>query len=90
MTESNVLHKLLGDQLSVWPLAAANYRAVKTAQLRKMQVGGLEVTVQHNPGRVNSVLASSEKPSREQCVLCEKNRPKAQQIIRFEARKGRK
>lgn len=90
MNESNVLHKLLGDQLSVWPLAAANYRAVKTSQLRKMPVGGLEMTIQHNPGRVSSVLATAEKPSREQCVLCEKNRPKAQQKIQFEARKGRK
>lgn len=83
MKESALLHKLLGDQLSVWPLASANYRSLKAAGTKTSFSGGIPVTIQLNPGRkMRSVTAD--------CHLCGQNRPKEQQSIKFEARKGRK
>ena len=48
------VEKFLTDQLSVWPLAAANFRTLKQAQTRTLEVGGLTVRIQHNPGRIRS------------------------------------
>lgn len=50
----NDISKFVRDQLSVWPAAAANFRSMKKALTRKLMVGGLEVTVQHNPERIRS------------------------------------
>ena len=35
------LRKFIKDQLSVWPLAAANYRSLKSVRTRELTVGGL-------------------------------------------------
>ena len=48
------LRKFIKDQLSVWPLAATNFRALKKARTREMTVCGLPCRVQWNPERVAS------------------------------------
>lgn len=47
----NNIDKFIKDQLSVWPLAAENYRDLKKVETKRLDVGGLEIIVQHNPCR---------------------------------------
>lgn len=86
------IHKFVGDQLSRWPLACNNFRALKAVTVRKMNVGGLDVVVQHNPARIISSAAKTDAASLQQrkCFLCRDNRPKEQISLDFEGRKGKK
>ena len=83
--------KFIQDQLSVWPLAAANFRALKFMQTRPVMLGGLEVRIQHNPSRILSSTAMTDESSiaARPCFLCEANRPAEQFHLKFEGRKGR-
>ena len=55
------IDKFVHDQLSVWPEAARNFRALKATQTRQMPVGGLNVTLQFNPGRISSSTAEIDE-----------------------------
>lgn len=85
------LRKFIKDQLSVWPLAASNFRALKSVRTKTVKLGGLECRVQYNPARVASSTAdtSPEVIAARPCFLCVANRPAEQSHIRFEGRKGR-
>ncbi|MBQ4298863.1 MAG: DUF4922 domain-containing protein, partial [Bacteroidales bacterium] len=76
------IDKFVHDQLSVWPSVAAKYRALKAAQTRQAAVGGILVSLQSNPGRI--------QPPETGCPLCEENYLKHQHTLPFEGRKGRK
>lgn len=86
------IDKFIRDQLSVWPLAARNYRDLKTVRTKTLDVGGLDVTVQFNPARKVSSEAALDPASIavRPCFLCPENRPAEQFNIDFEGRKGRK
>lgn len=86
------ISKFIQDQLSVWALAATNFRALKAAETREMEVGGLKVRIQHNPCRIISTTAdvSPEVIAARKCFLCVDNRPKEQFHLKFEGRKRRK
>ena len=88
----NNIDKFIKDQLSVWPLAAENYRDLKKVETKRLDVGGLEIIVQHNPCRkISSEAALDPKSLSERpCFLCPENRPAQQTHIEFEGRKGRK
>ena len=88
----NQIDKFVKDQLSVWPLAAENYRSLKKAGSKVLGIGGLPVTVQLNPCRRISSEASLDKESinRRPCFLCPENRPAEQTNMEFEGRKGRR
>ena len=88
----DVIHKFVGDQLSRWPLACENFRALKNVQVRQMDAGGLTVNLQFNPARIVSSAAKLSKAdiARRRCFLCAENRPSDQIMIRFEGRKGKK
>lgn len=88
----NQIDKFVKDQLSVWPLAAENYRSLKKAGSKVLSIGGLSVTVQLNPCRRISSEASLDKESinRRPCFLCPENRPAEQTNMEFEGRKGRR
>ena len=90
--KNNPITKFVCDQLSRWPLACENFRLLKSVQTRTMTVGGLEVTVQHNPARVVSSTAKTDAASLRQrkCFLCGENRPSEQILLPFEGRKGKK
>ena len=86
------IEKFTKDQLSVWPEAAASFRALKKIRQRELEVGGLKVRVQFNPGRIRSSAAKVDSASikARKCFLCAANRPSEQRILPFEGRKGRK
>ena len=85
------LEKFINDQLSVWPLAAANFRALKSVKVKEIEVGGIKVKVQFNPGRLVSSTAETDPQTlaSRPCFLCLEHRPAEQNHIRFEGRKGR-
>lgn len=85
------LDKFINDQLSVWPLAAANFRALKSARTRQMEVDGLLCTIQCNPRRILSSTADTtpQAIAARKCFLCADNRPAEQFHLKFEGRKGR-
>ena len=92
MMEDNNIGKFIRDQLSVWPMAAANFRALKRAETRSLTVNGLEVRLQHNPARIKSSAAKVDRASLQarKCFLCGDNRPQEQLSMQFEGRKGRR
>ena len=87
----DIIHKFVGDQLSLWPLACDNFRALKSVNVREMEVGGLRVTIQHNPSRIISSAAKTDTASLQarRCFLCRENRPPEQISLPFEGRKGK-
>lgn len=86
------LDNFTNDQLSRWPLARDNYRALKNASVRTMVLGGLQVTLQFNPARIVSTAAKVDAASvqKRKCFLCRDNRPSGQISMRFDGRKGKK
>ena len=92
MKNNEAIHKFVGDQLSRWPLACENFRALKNVLTREIEVGGLTVTLQHNPARMVSSAAKLGKAdiAKRKCFLCRDNRPAEQIMLKFEGRKGKK
>ena len=90
MRDNNEIQKFVNDQLSCWPLACANFRALKNVKTKTLNIGGLDVIVQHNPARMISSAAKLDKTSvaKRPCFFC--NRFPEQTYIRFEGRKGKK
>lgn len=86
------IHKFVGDQLSCWPLACDNFRALKNVQVREMEINGLTVKLQFNPARMVSSAAKLTKAdiAGRKCFLCRENRPSEQIMMKFEGRKGKK
>ena len=86
------IDKFIKDQLSVWPMAAENYRSLKRVRTKTLDAGGMEVLLQHNPCRKISTEAALDPGSVKSrpCFLCPENRPPEQRDIEFEGRKGRK
>lgn len=85
------LNKFIKDQLSVWQLASSNFRALKIAPSREVDVFGLKCRIQYNPRRVISSTADTSPATiaSRKCFLCADNRPKEQFHLGFEGRKGR-
>ncbi|MBQ8839622.1 MAG: DUF4922 domain-containing protein [Bacteroidales bacterium] len=92
MKNKETIYKFVGDQLSRWPLACDNFRALKSVETRPMVVGGLEVVLQHNPARIISSAAKTDAASlkKRRCFLCREHRPPEQIFLPFEGRKGKK
>ena len=77
--------KFINDQLSQWPLACDNFRALRNVSIREAEVGGLKVQVQFNPSRIRSSSAdvSADAVKARKCFLCRDNRPDEQIYMRF-------
>ena len=92
MKNNDTIYKFVGDQLSQWPLACDNYRALKNVRVREVVAGGLTVKLQFNPARIVSSAAKLDRTSLEKrrCFLCRDNRPAEQGMIKFEGRKNKK
>ncbi len=86
------INKFIKDQLSRWPLACENFRALKGVQTREMRIGGLMVKLQFNPARIISSAAKTDKASLDKrpCFLCTENRPAEQFCLHFDGRKDKK
>ncbi len=82
----------INAQLSQWPLARDNFRALRKVTVKKFNVGGLEVTVQFNPARIASSAAntSPEHVKTRPCPLCPENRPKEQIALRYDGHRGKR
>lgn len=85
------INKFIRDQLSIWPLASTNYRALKRIKTKTIHIGELSCRIQYNPIRVISSTAntSPEAIAARRCFLCEDNRPEEQFHLIFEGRKSR-
>ena len=92
MDNNATLHKFVGDQLSRWPLACDNFRALKNVKVRDLDAGGLTVKLQFNPARIISSAAKLDKAdiAKRRCFLCRDNRPAEQSMVKFEGRKNKK
>lgn len=92
MKNSEALYKFVGDQISRWPLACGNFRALKNVRVREINAGGLDVKLQFNPARMISSAAKLNKAdiAKRKCFLCRENRPPEQIMMKFEGRKGKK
>ena len=92
MKNNEILRKFVGDQLSRWPLACDNYRALKNVSIREIPVGGVIVKLQYNPARIISSAAKLDKAdiAKRRCFLCHENRPAEQDKLKFEGRKNKK
>lgn len=92
MKNQDKIHKFVGDQLSRWPLACDNFRALKNVRVREMDARGLTVKLQFNPARMVSSAAklSKEDIAKRRCFLCSENRPAEQIMLKFDGRKGKK
>ena len=90
--KENKIHKFVGDQLSRWPLACDNFRALKNVLTREVTVNGLTVRLQFNPARMISSAAklTKEDIAKRKCFLCQENRSSEQIMMKFEGRKGKK
>lgn len=90
--KQNKIQKFIGDQLSRWPLACDNFRALKNVQSREVTVNGLTVQLQFNPARMISSAAklTKEDIAKRKCFLCRENRSPEQIMMKFEGRKGKK
>ncbi len=82
----------IDGQLSRWPLACRNFRALEDVELKSLNVGGLEVKLQYNPARIISSAARTDAASLKArpCFLCPENRPAEQMKLRFDGGEGRK
>ncbi len=89
---SKGIYNFINDQLSRWPLACGNFRALKHVHIRDLKVGRLSVKAQFNPARIISSAAKTDNASlkKRPCFLCPENRPKEQIFRRFDGRKGKK
>ena len=79
------MKEFFSDQLSAWPLASDNFKALENVLAREMAVGGLTVRLQYNPARMISSAAKLNKEdiARRRCFLCEQNRPAEQKWMKF-------
>ena len=88
--EDTALAAFAEAQLSVWPLAKDNYKALKSVRTRHIEVGGLDAVLQFNPARLASSSAKIDRASLEarECFLCREHRGE-QSCIPFHGRKGK-
>jgi len=77
MTLQEKADALLKDQLSSWPLLAANWEKLEKSQIRQFDFEGFTIRVQCNPKRIGSSAAKVDKVSiqKRPCFLCAGNRP---------------
>ncbi len=77
--------ELLDRQLAVWPLAAQNYQALQSVEVRMLVVGGDVVHIQFNPARIASAGARVDAQSLKErpCFLCPGHLPDEQIRLAF-------
>ncbi len=86
------MHKDAADQLSVWPLARANYRELKNAPVKDIGLDGMPLRIICIPSRSISTRAETdpETLASRPCFLCAQNCPAEQRRTVFEGAKGKR
>jgi hypothetical protein len=76
---------LVNQQKATWPLAAANYKALKTVRESSFSFGQFIVKYQFNPERIRSSAANTNQEAilSRPCFLCNQNLPPEQYGIPF-------
>ena len=89
MADINI-HNFVSQQLAQWTLAENNFKALDNVEVKVVDVGGLEVKLQHNPARMISSAAklSKEDLAKRKCFLCQNNRPQEQMWKNFVSGNG--
>lgn len=84
--DSEQIERLLESQCAEWPLAARNFDALRSVELREVAIPGWTLKVQFNPARIVSSGAKVDARSLAErpCFLCEANRPAEQRGIEWE------
>lgn len=77
---SDILFELTDHQLQQWPEAADRFHLLGFTERRVVNAGGMEIAIQHNPARIVSTGAKTDKDSikARKCFLCSENRPDVQ------------
>ena len=80
---SKIISEFMADQLAAWPMAAANFEALLTVEVKEIDLPGWNVKVQFNPARAGSSSAKVDAASLKarKCFLCRENRPEVQTAI---------
>jgi hypothetical protein len=80
---ADIAESFLDAQIKEWPVAANNYHALSTVQVKSLTVAGMNMKVQYNPARIVSSGAKVDTASikARPCFLCEANRPVQQQGV---------
>lgn len=84
------IHRFVDRQLSAWPLAGANFKALENVHVREVEVNGLVVKLQFNPARMISSAAklTKEDIAGRRCFLCVDNRPAEQEWLKYTPESG--
>ena len=79
------IEKLYAEQLSEWDDFRKRVDDLDKIEIKKFDMGGYSVYIQHNPARIASSNAKTDKASIEKrkCFLCEANRPKIQKGVKL-------
>ncbi|MCM1066590.1 MAG: DUF4922 domain-containing protein [Muribaculaceae bacterium] len=83
MTKRHDIESFIDSQLREWPLAAQNFDALKSVEVKEVGLPGLTFKVQFNPARIVSSGAKVDAAAikARKCFLCEANRPAEQSGI---------
>lgn len=78
-------HALLLQQRSTWEMARRGYAGLDQVRVRALELDGLTVRLQHNPGRLRSSAARVDARSiRDRpCFLCVPNLPEGQRGVPY-------
>ena len=76
------LHK---EQITAFPLAQKNFKALDEVMYRRIAFHGFNIDLQYNPARIISTNAKTDKNSlaKRPCFLCRKNMPEEQHGISY-------
>ncbi len=79
-TDAQHTEAFIKAQLEAWPMAAANFEALKGVEVKELDVPGMHIKVQFNPARMVSSAAKVDAASLKarKCFLCDANRPAEQ------------
>lgn len=77
--------RLFEQQISTWPLASENYRALNSVQVKHFDFDGYTIDAQFNPGRIISSSAKVDSKSIQSrpCFLCAQNLPAEQKAVKL-------
>jgi len=87
---NSAVKTLLQEQLQEWDLAAGNYAALETVEVKETMVDGYTFKVQFNPKRILSSAAKVDPKSIQErkCFLCLAHLPAVQRGIPYTAPSG--
>lgn len=83
MTINEQVKQLFKQQTKDWDLLQQNVNGLSNIQTKVFEFDGFTIKAQHNPKRITSSAAKTDKQSIEKrpCFLCKQNRPNVQEAV---------